>query len=135
MKSPVKTMPAQESTASVSNGTGPTIKVEMDGTSVASRHENAPNLSPPSSTEEIVSLEDASGVAVWNRNKRVNALYNTKQARNSWMSITGTGWVKLAVTYDSASEAMSILAAQARIKNAQVDYSIDGGLVNEMYVF
>ena len=135
MKSPVKTMPAQESSASVSNGTEPTIKIEMDGTSVSSQNENAPSLAPPSASGETINLEETFGAAVWNRNKRVNALYNTKHARNSWMSIVDIGWVKLATTYDSANEAMSVLAAQARIKNAQVDYSIDGGLVNEMYVF
>ncbi|WP_221391650.1 hypothetical protein [Dyadobacter sp. NIV53] len=135
MKSPVKTMPAQESSASVSNGTEPSVKVEMDGTSLSSRQENAPALSPPSASGEILSMEDSFGAAVWNRDKRVNGLYNTKHARNSWMSIAGVGWVKLAVTYDSASAAMSILAAQARTKNCQIDYSVDAGNVNEMYIF
>jgi hypothetical protein len=108
----------------------PTIFVE-DLISSFSSSEAAPTLAPPT----LDSKEDAFGAAVWNSDKRVNGLYSTFNGRNSWMSIAGTGWVKLTTASDSACEAMTILAANARAKNTRIDYAVDGGLTTEMYVW
>lgn len=129
MKSPQKNEPFEGSISSESKaGNAPTIKVE-DFVSV-SMAENAPSLTPPSSSESTTF-----GAGVWNNDKRVNALYTTHDARNAWMSIVGVGWVKLATSNDSTNEAMTILASHARVKNSQINYSVDAGLVNEMYVW
>ena len=129
MKSPQKNGPVEGSSLVESKvGDAPTIKIE-DAIS-ANMADNAPSLTPPKSSE-VTSF----GAGVWNNDKRVNGLYSTHDARNAWMSIVGVGWVKLATSNDSTNEAMTILASHARVKNSQINYSVDAGLVNEMYVW
>ncbi|TAE40618.1 MAG: hypothetical protein EAZ70_03655 [Runella slithyformis] len=129
MKSPQKNGPVEGSSSVESKaGDAPTIKIEE--VLSANIAENAPSLTPPSTSEAT-----AFGAGVWNNDKRVNGLYSTHDARNAWMSIVGVGWVKLATSNDSANEAMTILASHARVKNSQINYSVDAGLVNEMYVW
>ena len=129
MKSPQKNGPVEGSSLVESKvGDAPTIKIEDVISSNTA--DNAPSLTPPKSSE-VTSF----GAGVWNNDKRVNALYSTHDARNAWMSIVGVGWVKLATSNDSTNEAMTILASHARVKNSQINYSVDAGLVNEMYVW
>ncbi len=133
MKTPEKTPPAGITvSSSTSDKNAPTIKVSAEAAyttleSVA----NAPQLTPPAVQEG----ETAYGAAVWSTDKRVNALYTTLHARNSWMSIAGVGWKKLATSSDSACEAMTQLAAHCREKNCRIDFSEENGLVNEIYVW
>jgi len=110
----------------------PTINVSSQAafTSLESKA-NAPQLSPPVVQEGVTAYE----AAVWNTDKRVNALYTTLHARNSWMSIAGIGWKKLATGSDSACEAMTQLAAHCKEKNCRIDFSEENGLVNEIYVW
>jgi len=126
MKSPEKNLPSD---VNVFDGNEPDVIVTKSS-SAAFADQEAPTQTPP----ETVAGE-AFGAAVWNSDKRVNALYTTYHARNSWMSIAGKGWVKLTTASDSACEAMTILAAQARIKNARIDYATDTGEVTEMYIW
>src|SRR5438128_2210817 len=92
MKAPEKTLPT-EIAAAGSSGNAPDVQVsEQNTASSASSEGTGPTQSPPQSQS---SGEGSFGAAVWASDKRVNALYNTKDARNSWMSIVGTGWVKL----------------------------------------
>ena len=129
MKSPQKNGPVEGSSLVESKvGDAPTIKIEDVISSNTA--DNAPSLTPPKSSE-VTSF----GAGVWNNDKRVNGLYSTHDARNAWMSIVGVGWVKLATSNDSTNEAMTILASHARVKNSQINYSVDAGLVNEMYVW
>jgi hypothetical protein len=129
MKSPQKNEPIAGSTSAESGaGNSPTIKVE-EIISISTA-ENAPSLNPPNTSQTT-----GFGAGVWNDDKRVNGLYSTHDARNAWMSIAGVGWVKLATSNDSTNEAMTILASHARVKNSQINYSVDAGLVNEMYVW
>lgn len=129
MKSPQKNEPMEGSSSVESKvGDAPTIKIEdVASTNMA---DNAPSLTPPKASEAT-----SFGAGVWSNDKRVNGLYSTHDARNAWMSIVGTGWIKLATSNDSANEAMTILASHARVKNSQINYSVDVGLVNEMYVW
>jgi hypothetical protein len=126
MKSPEKNLPSD---VNVFDGNEPEVVVTKF-TAASSMELEAPTQTPPEAA-----AGEAFGVAVWNSDKRVNALYNTYHARNSWMSIAGTGWVKLTTASDSACEAMSILAAQAKVKNARIDYATDAGQVTEMYIW
>lgn len=133
MKTPEKIPPAGGAiTNSNSDTNAPTINVSSQAafTSIESVT-NAPQLSPPEVQEGVTAYE----AAVWNTDKRVNALYTTLHARNSWMSIAGIGWKKLATGSDSACEAMTQLAAHCREKNCRIDYSEENGLVNEIYVW
>lgn len=128
MKSPEKMQPDDVSSTS-NSGIEPSIQVSEASTSSA--QQAAPSLTPP----DTASSQGGIGTAVWNTDKRVNGLYSTFNARNSWMSITGTGWVKLGTTTDSACEAMTILAAHARTKLSRLDYAIDAGVTTEMYAW
>jgi len=133
MKTPEKIPPSGGAiTNSNSDTNAPTINVSSQAsfTSLESVT-NAPQLSPPEIQEGVTGYE----AAVWNTDKRVNALYTTLHARNSWMSIAGIGWKKLATGSDSACEAMTQLAAHCREKNCRIDYSEENGLVNEIYVW
>lgn len=129
MKSPQINTPVEGTIASTAGaGEAPSIKIE--GSVVTTLGDNAPSQTPPSA-----STTSAFTAAVWNNDKRVNGLYSTADALNSWISIVGVGWVKLTTSNDSANEAMTILASHARVKSSQINYSVDAGLVNEMYVW
>ncbi len=133
MKTPEKIPPAGTTSSNANSDTNaPTINVASQAsfTSLESVA-HAPQLSPPAKEEGVT----AYGAAVWNTDKRVNALYTTLHARNSWMSIAGIGWKKLAIGSDSMCEAMTQLAAHCREKNCRIDFSEENGLVNEIYVW
>ncbi len=131
MTAPKKTPPASAA-ASAGSADKPTIQVDDLAAASSTDHgDAAPTLTPPAQEGQ----DDAFGAAVWNQDKRVNGLYATSGGRNSWMSIAGTGWVRLANANDSACEAMTILAGAARAKNTRIDYAIDGGLTTEVYVW
>ncbi len=127
---PEKNLPNEGVGSTVFNGSEPDIVVAKFQSSALENVADAPTQTPPA---EVAS--GAFGAAVWHNDKRVNALYNTYHPRNSWMSIVGTGWVRLSTASDSATEAMTVLAAHARVKNARVDYAVDGGQVTEIYVW
>jgi hypothetical protein len=130
MKSPDQ-MPPAENAVSADSGYAPNIQIG-ESTSASNATASSPAFTPPAAS---ASSDDASGAAVWNSDKRVNGLYTTHNAHNSWMSITGIGWQHLTTASDSANEVMTIFAAHAREKNARIDYSVDAALVNEMYVW
>lgn len=134
MKTPDKIPPAEVSASSESN-LAPSIIPQASQTQSKEGEAsgaNAPTQSPP---EKMESQTGGITAAVWNSDKRVNALYATFHARNSWMSITGIGWKKLPTTFDSACEAMTALAAHCREKACRIDYSEENGEVKEIYVW
>lgn len=128
MKSPEKSLPEEQSASG--SGNAPDINIS-EASSAAEAEGAAPSLTPPAQSGQ----NDSFGAAVWQSDKRVNGLYHTKDARNSWMSITGIGWVKLATASDSACEAMTVLATHARLKSCRIDYAVDAGLTTEIYVW
>jgi len=129
MKSPEQLPPA-ESAVSASDGNAPTIQIDNAGSGAASS--SAPSATPGAAA---AAGNDASSAAVWNNDKRVSGLYTTYNAHNSWMNIAGTGWQHLATANDTACEVMTVFAAHAREKNSRIDYSVDAGLVNEIYIW
>lgn len=137
MKKPSKTPPAaiaeKEGKSQTIEGASPTIDVmEASNSAMSIDREGEPNMNPPASGS---SSDDGFGAGVWNNDKRVNALFSTNDTRNSWMSIVGIGWVKLANNIDSANAALNILAATAKLRNSPVNYNLDGGMVTEIYVW
>lgn len=131
-KSPDKTPPAAQVEAG--EASAPSLAVESTESSFSfSESEAVPTLDPPSSISE--SSEDGFSAGVWHNNKKVNALFSTNQTRNSWMSVVGTGWVKLANTIDSANEALTVFATAAKVKNSPVNYLLDGGHATQIYVW
>jgi len=133
MKIPEKMPPAGASFASGNADiNAPTIKVpETAAFTIVTSAANAPQFSPPEKQEGVTAYE----AVVWNTDKRVNGLYTTFHPRNSWMSIAGIGWKKLAIANDSSCEAMTQLAAHAREKNCRIDFAEENGLVSEIYVW
>jgi hypothetical protein len=131
-KSPVKNPPIAEIEAE--EASVPSLVVEStDSSSVVGGSEAVPIFDPPSAISG--ETEDSFGAGVWNNNKRVNALFSANETRNSWMGIAGTGWVKLANDTDSANEALTVLAAAAKVKSSPVNYLLDGGKVTQIYVW
>lgn len=129
MTNPQKSPPASVAAKTAET---PTIQVaDSVGASNMSLSSDAPTLTPPALNDQ----EGAFGAAVMNQDKRVNGLYATAGGRNSWMSIAGTGWVRLTTVTDSACEAMTVLAGAARAKSTRIDYAIDGGLTTEVYIW
>ena len=134
MKTPEKMPPAGASFANGNTGgSAPTINPQQQATAYTTlvSSANAPQFMPPETEEGVTAIE----AAVWNSDKRVNALYTTLHARNSWMSIAGVGWKKLTTANDSACEAMTQLAAHCREKNCRIDFSEENGVVTEIYVW
>jgi hypothetical protein len=133
MKSPEKMPPAGIAASTNKDLNAPiTIVPNEAASSSFASAANAPQLNPPELEEGAVSAYEA---AVWNSDKRVNGLYTTYHPRNSWMSIAGIGWKKLATANDSACEAMTQLAAHCREKNCRIDFAEENGLVTEIYVW
>ena len=134
MKSP-ENIPPTQGNNSVANGsstaTAPTINITEAAVAGMELESAAPKLSPPEKLEGVTAFE----AAVWNTDKRVNGLYTTFNPRNSWMSIVGLGWKKLATGSDSATETMTMFAAHCREKNCRIDFSEENGLVKEIYVW
>lgn len=131
-KSPVKTPPVAQTEAEEANV--PSLEVEnTEFLSSSGDSDAVPTLDPPSALSE--STEEGFSAGVWNNNKKVNAVFCTNQTRNSWMSVVGTGWVKLANNIDSANEALTVVATAAKVKNSPINYLLDGGHVTQIYVW
>lgn len=131
-KSPVKNPPIAQVEAG--EASVPSIVIESSESSImAGGNEAAPTLDPPYTSGS--SGEDSFSAGVWNSDKRVNGLFSTNETRNSWMSIVGTGWVKIANNIDSANESLTVLASAAKVKNSPVNYLLDGGLATQIYVW
>ncbi len=130
-KSPVNNPPLAQIEAG--EASVPSLIVEStNSSSIDSGSEAVPTLDPPAASG---AMEDSFGAGVWNNNKKVNALFSTNETRNSWMSVVGTGWVKLANNIDSANEALTVLASAAKVKNSPINYLLDGGQVTQIYVW
>lgn len=130
-KSPVKNPPI--ALIEAGDASVPSLIVESTNiSSIVSGSEAVPSLDPPATSNAI---EDGFGAGVWNNDKRINALFATNQTRNSWMSVVGIGWVKLANNIDSANEALTVLATAAKVKISPVNYLVDGGQVTQIYVW
>src|SRR5215510_2909284 len=73
----------------------------------------APTAEPPGAAQ-IGGDGSAIGATVWVNGKKINALWSISENRNSWVSVAGVGWVKLANNSDSAIVAFTMLGANAR---------------------
>ncbi len=128
---PVSVPPVEEAFQSAKLDDAPEIQAsETSNLSLADDH--MPTLTPPSETS---SSEEGFGAGVWNNSKKVNALYTTEGSKNGWMSIVGTGWVRLNTQSDTGHMALNILAAAAKEKNSNVNYLLDNSQAKEMYVW
>lgn len=76
------------------------------------------------------------GIAAWQSNKQVDALWTINQDRNSWVGIAGIGWKKLSGPNETAAVALTMLVAHARGTASPVTYRDESdNLIHEVYVW
>jgi hypothetical protein len=98
----------------------------------APRVADEPTLAPP----EIRAAEAGEGIAAWQSDKRIGALWTINQVRNSWLFVNGVGWRKIVNNSDSATVAMSMISAHAKYLGTRVDYREEAdGMVYEIYAW
>ena len=97
----------------------------------------APSAVPPvPAAGEALTGTGGIGASVWVPGKKINALWTINENRNSWVSVAGTGWVKLANNSDSAIVAFTMLGANAKVTQGSVSYRQEAdGMVHEIYVW
>jgi hypothetical protein len=95
----------------------------------------APTAEPPASVGGAA-VAGGVGATVWVSGKKINALWSINQNRNSWVSVAGVGWVKLANNSDSAVVALTMLGANAKLTQGTVNYRQESdNMIHEMYVW
>jgi hypothetical protein len=95
--------------------------------------ESMPDAEPPA-TQAFVA--EGEGASAWINNKKVNALWCINQNRNSWISIAGIGWKKLANNSDTATVALAILGANAKQTQGAVNYREEADtMIHEIYAW
>jgi hypothetical protein len=116
--------------------TKPRQDVLTSGAGVSETAPAAPTALPPAATADTTGGVGAVGASTWVSNKKVNALWAINENRNSWISVAGVGWVKLANNSDSAIVALTMLGANARLTQGYVSYRQEAdGMLHEMYVW
>ena len=108
--------------------------VAQTGTAAAAET-TQPTAEPPSGA---VAAAETGGVAasVWVNGKKINALWAINENRNSWVSVAGVGWVKLANNSDSAIVALTMLGADAKLTQGTVNYRQEADkMIHEIYVW
>jgi hypothetical protein len=95
-----------------------------------------PSSAPEQMAQRAYEVEEAAAATVWRRNQRINGLWGKNETRNSWISITGHGWKKLASTTDSGIIALTFLASQALESGRPVDCREEAdGMIHEIYLW
>src|SRR4029077_5066996 len=96
----------------------------------------APTAEPPAAIAAGEGEGGGIGASVWVNNKKINALWAIAENRNSWVGVAGVGWVKLANNSDSAIVALTMLGANARQTQGNVNYRQESdNMIHEMYVW
>jgi hypothetical protein len=100
---------------------------------------------PPGTAGQTMPAQAVAGVAkqaaaaagtVWQSQKNIVNQWTINQDRNSWIGVAGIGWQKLSTASDSGCVALTMLASNALITKASVNYRTESdGMVHEMYVF
>ena len=72
----------------------------------------------------------------WLNDKKIVGIYvYGPQNRNVFISIDGVGWRQLWAEHDCQSEAMAVMAANARAENRSVNVYEENAVIKVMYVF
>jgi hypothetical protein len=121
----------RESTQAMTGQSKPEEMTTLDlTTALAASSTSAPMMTPP------IVVKGEQAVAVWQNDKRINAIWAINENRNIWLSVAGVGWKKLANNSDSAVVALNMLATHARQMNSPVNYREEAdGMLHELYVW
>ncbi|MGB9179427.1 MAG: hypothetical protein WCB68_09285 [Pyrinomonadaceae bacterium] len=126
---PTRSSALYEGSASVESSPVELTASQMAMASSSAGSDASPTLEPPEKSQ-------GGGVTVWLSDKRVNALWSINQNRNSWMSVVGVGWRRLAAISDSGVVALTVLAAHAKQTQCRIDYREEADqLIHEIYVW
>jgi hypothetical protein len=138
------------STTGSTGATSPSAMPPADAMSAASKSEcgcsdeasgmMTANIQLSATTDAAPSLQAVAaigaGFTTWQNNKTITALWSINQNRNSWVTVAGLGWRKLADNSDSAIVALSMLGAHALEKKSVVNCREESdGKIHEMYVW
>jgi hypothetical protein len=79
---------------------------------------------------------ESAGAAIWRRDQQITGLWSKNEPRNSWISIAGVGWRKLANANDSVTAALTVLASQAIATGRHVDCREESDrMIHEIYLW
>ena len=80
----------RESTQAMTGQSKPEEMTTLDlTTALAASSTSAPMMTPP------IVVKGEQAVAVWQNDKRINAIWAINENRNIWLSVAGVGWKKL----------------------------------------
>ncbi|MBS1839965.1 MAG: hypothetical protein JSS69_07565 [Acidobacteria bacterium] len=102
---------------------------------------SAPTAQPPASVlvaaGAVAATADGGVTATtWLNNQKVTALWGIAENRNSWMALSGPGWVKLANNSDTAVVALTKLASHAKELQTIVNCRQEAdGMIHEIYAW
>jgi len=102
---------------------------------------SAPTAQPPASVlaaAGAVAAGAGGGVTTttWLNNQKVTALWGIAENRNSWIALSGPGWVKLANNSDTAVVALTKLGAHAKELQTVVNCRQEAdGMIHEIYAW
>jgi hypothetical protein len=72
----------------------------------------------------------------WQYDKKVAALWSINQNCNSWAAVEGVGWKKLYDQLESATMALTIIMASAKVTQGPIDYREESdAMIHEVYAF
>jgi hypothetical protein len=123
----------------------PPARAQVEAISLRLLTADEVKLLPAGSANQAMPAHAVAGVAAqaattagttWQNQKTIVDQWTINQDRNSWMGVTGIGWQKLSTASDSGCIALTLLAGNALISKAPVNYRTESdGMVHEIYVF
>jgi hypothetical protein len=134
---PTQIPPAKQQTNTAASGqTTPMENTSMASVgNIAASTPAAPSQTPPLSS--TVAGSARGGIATtWSSAATLNALWCINEDRNSWIGVTGIGWLKLSNASDSGIVALTMFSSHAKQLGSTVDYrQEDDGMIHEMYAW
>lgn len=90
----------------------------------------------PPETAEVAINEEILSESTWYTNKKITRLWLKNQDCNSWATVSGLGWRKLANNSDSAVVALTMLVSHALCTKSNVHVNEDSAKkITEIYVW
>lgn len=99
-----------------------------------------PTALPPAQVQAAYGGAAAAAAAdastTWVNNQKVTALWSIAENRNSWVALSGNGWVKLANNSDSAVVALTMLGSHAKQMQTVVNCRQEAdNMIHEIYAW
>ena len=96
----------------------------------------APTAQPPAQVQAASGAAVDASTTTWINNQKVTALWSIAENRNSWVGLSGNGWVKLANNSDTAVVALTMLASHAKQMQTVVNCRQEAdNMIHEIYAW